>query len=162
MSKARLTSKDKGFAKLKKLAEQLGGRPHVKVGVLASSGADQVHDGGLTNVELAVVLHYGTDDGHVPARPFLTQTAHEQEKKWERLIAEVGGKIIEGKLSLERGLGLIGQRASADVKNTITKGEGVPPPNAPSTIARKGSSRPLVDSGRVVQSISYDVVIGAD
>jgi hypothetical protein len=37
---------------------------------------------------------------------------------------------------------------------------GIAPPNSPYTIARKGSSKPLIDTGQLRNSITYQVEIG--
>ena len=58
--------------------------------------------------------------------------------------------------------GLRQRTLSADMKKTITVGAGVPPKNADSTIKRKGSSRPWVDTGAVVGAISYAVLPEGD
>lgn len=48
--------------------------------------------------------------------------------------------------------GLMGQSV---VRNWFTDARNKWPPNAPSTIKRKGSSRPLIDTGQLRASISY-------
>jgi hypothetical protein len=50
---------------------------------------------------------------------------------------------------------LIGMRVVGDIQDRIS--DGIPPPNSPITIARKGSSKPLIDSGQLRQSISFEV-----
>ena len=85
-------------------------------------------------------------------------------------------------------LNLIGMKMAADMKGYITQGAGVPPPNAPATLARKlrkgswkrkpmpalddfgrlkdpgaaGTPRPLVDTGRMVGSLTWLVRRGGD
>jgi hypothetical protein len=51
---------------------------------------------------------------------------------------------------------MLGQWGAAAVKRTITSGQ-VTPPDAPGTIARKGSSTPLIDEGQLVNAITYAV-----
>ncbi len=152
MTKSTLTVKGKGLEKLKEVMTELASRPYVKVGVVGSAAA--AGHGGLTNAELAVVHEFGTED--IPARPFLRSTASAQRAAWEALMRKVLEKVATRKLPLEKGLALIGERAAADVRRTVTS--GVPPPNAPSTIAAKGSSKPLVDTGQLLRSIAYEVV----
>ena len=52
------------------------------------------------------------------------------------------------------GLGL-GEKVVADVQRKIVALKD--PPNAPSTIAKKGSANPLIDTGRLRQSIDFEV-----
>lgn len=133
----------------------------VKIGLLAGKNENRSNDG-VTNVDLGLIHEFGTSDGHIPARPFLRPTMAREQAKYERLLAEVTKRSLEGLYPLDKGLGLLGQAAVADVRATITQGAGVQPANAPSTIQRKGSSRPLVDTGRMVNAISYAIVEGED
>ncbi|MFZ5440466.1 MAG: hypothetical protein ACOZQL_10680 [Myxococcota bacterium] len=149
-----LTKKGKGLEKLLALADQAKRRPFVKVGVL---GKTAVRDLGLDNVALAVTHEFGVP-GRIPSRPFLRSTFDLKRDDWGNLLARLITKALKGSITVEQVLGLIGQRASADVRNRITVGTSPFVPNAPFTIAQKGSSRPLVDTGRLVQSISYQVV----
>ena len=73
------------------------------------------------------------------------------------MSAKIGAAIFAGRMDPRRGLELLGAFAAAEVKKTITAGAGVPPPNAPSTIAKKGSDRPLVDTGRLLGAIQWEI-----
>jgi hypothetical protein len=53
----------------------------------------------------------------------------------------------------------LGQQMVSDVNQTVRSGAGVPPPLKPATIARKGSSRPLVDTGRLLSAITWVVTL---
>ena len=50
------------------------------------------------------------------------------------------------------GIGIV---AESDIKQKISSIYS--PPNAPSTIAKKGSSKPLIDSGFMLASVSHGV-----
>lgn len=56
---------------------------------------------------------------------------------------------------MEQAADMIGAKAAAVMKNTIRDFDN--PPNAPSTIARKKSDNPLVDTGLMMQSVTWDV-----
>jgi phage gpG-like protein len=114
---------------------------------------------GLDNVALAVIHEFGVPQKRIPSRPFLRSTFDAKRDDWRRLLERMAPQVLRGKLSVEQALGLLGQRASADVKRRITTGSNFVP-NAPITIARKGSSRPLIDTGRLMNSISYVVHTG--
>lgn len=136
---------------LGKLAAQLKGS-RVVTGILGSTAARPGEE--IDNVGLGVVHEFGLG---VPERSFLRSTFDKQKDHWYRLTHRLLRATSRGKLELETAMRLIGEQMKADVKKSITSGAGVPPPNAPSTIARKGSSRPLVDSARLVGSIDYEV-----
>ncbi|MGH2612652.1 MAG: hypothetical protein ACRDFB_06330, partial [Rhabdochlamydiaceae bacterium] len=66
-------------------------------------------------------------------------------------------KILDGKSTTERSLGLIGQLMTKLIVQKIRA--IVSPPNSPRTIAIKKSSKPLIDFGQMVQSVRYKVVL---
>jgi hypothetical protein len=154
--RTRLTIKDKGLARLLKVSESLARKPYVKVGVMGDS-ARAPREGNVDTIALAVIHEFGVPQRRIPARPFLRSTFDAKKSAWNSLLSRMALGVVRGKLTVEQALGLLGQRAAADVKLRITTGSNFVP-NAPMTIARKGSSRPLVDTGRLVASISYVVV----
>lgn len=127
--------------------------PHVKVGVVGD-GAGQSHaDSGLTNAELAAVHEFGTIDGHIPERSFLRSTIDENAEKYHDFAKALHLKVIEGKITTTDALGLFGARVVADVKRKLQA--GIDPPLADSTVDRKGSSKPLIDTGALINSITW-------
>jgi hypothetical protein len=123
---------------------------HVVVGVLGTGPSRG--DGELTNAQLAVIHEFGT--GHIPERSFLRRTFDMKKQEWFKVLV----KLMKSKTAKSGDvLALMGERMKSDIKRQITTGAGIPPPNAPATIAAKGSSRPLVDTGRLVGSIDYNV-----
>lgn len=94
---------------------------------------------------LAAVLEFGND--HIPERPFLRQTLNDNREKYVSMFVNLFKKGVEPEKIYEQ-LALIAQ---ADVQENIVRGNWVP--NNPKTIKRKGSSKPLIDTGKLRQSI---------
>ena len=118
------------------------------VGIHEDAGS---HDeSGLTVAEIGAKNHFGFDNS--PARPWLDVGVESGQKKYERAVKQT---VKQGG-SLDDALELVGVFAQSStqlyVRNLKT------PPNAPDTIARKGSSNPLIDTGQMVQSITSVVV----
>jgi hypothetical protein len=134
-------------------------RARVHVGVLQNEKAEGDNEDGFDLVALAATQEYGSIDGHTPSRPFLRSTFRGPPQWLVLTTSKLAKPVLEGKLDIDRALGLLGAVAATKVKETITSGAGVPPPNAPSTIAKKGSDRPLVDTGRLLNSISWRVFL---
>jgi len=74
------------------------------------------------------------------------------------------GHIVDGKITVDKALNVLGAKYSAEVKNTVTQGEQIQPPNAPSTLARKlaktregaaNGVRTLIDTGRMVGAVTW-------
>lgn len=155
---AQTTRIDKGLDAFKKRLEIIRLRgAYVKAGILGAKGAAQ-RTNSLTVAQQASIHEYGL--GNVPARPFIRPPFEINRTKYLEILKAgyrlaTKNKTPEGFRKL---LALVGQKMAADIKNYVTQGTGVPPPLSPKTIKRKGSSRPLVDTGQMLNSISYVVI----
>lgn len=147
-----VTVDDRVFQKLKHKLEQ--GDSGVKVGILGGHGA-QDSNGKITYAQVAAIQEFGLG---VPERSFIRRTLHEKHHQLIRVQAALAKELVTTHISKKTALEKLGLWASAEIKKTITEGEGIPPPNAPATIARKGSSRTLVDTGGLVNRITHEVV----
>lgn len=112
-------------------------------------------------VKVAAVQEYGSDPagpspGHIPERSYLRATADEDGDKLD-LGAEIAiDQVLQGRPAMQT-LRLFGLGAVALVKKRIQS--RIDPPNAESTIKRKGSDVPLVDKGRLINSIRAKVIL---
>lgn len=97
----------------------------------------------------------GTRVPHVPARSFIRSTTDEEVSAIRRMKRALADKIMDGTTSVRAALGYLGEWFQAKIQRKITKLRE--PANAPSTIARKGSSNPLIDIGQLRSSIRYQV-----
>jgi phage gpG-like protein len=150
--------KDKGAEAIRKSVNELRSKsqPFVSVGVQGSKAS--ASRGGINNATLAAIHEFGTENGHIPARSFLRSTFREQRTAMLSITKELYFQVIFKKISMEKALAVIGEKFVSEIKAKITA--GIDPPNAESTIARKGSSTPLVDTGQLINSISYKVNTG--
>ena len=126
----------------------------VKIGIFETAGTEK---SGLSIVEIAALHEFGSPGGLIPERSFLRQPLRNAGEDLQKVAKRVVKSILSGKITYEQGMGLLGQWGVSVCKKAIVTGDGIPPPNAPSTIAKKGSSRPLFDTGRLLNSISYQV-----
>lgn len=148
---------NKAWIALKKRLRTIGQTgAHVKVGVLGEA----VHDGPkpISMVELAAVHEFGSPSIGVPERSFIRAGLKDDRDGMVRLLNDAARGIVAGTMSVETGLGRLGLWAQNAIKRKITGGD-IPPPLKPRTIARKGSSKPLVDTGQLVNSITFEVVM---
>lgn len=145
---------DKKYHELLRDIKELADEPKVAVGILAKDDARE-NSGTITNVELGTIHEFGAPDAGIPERSFLRAGIDENKSELNTLTDKLLGQVLDGKESIPRALGLIGQKAVAVIKNRIA--EGIEPPLKTKTINRKGSSKPLVDTGQLVNSITYEV-----
>ena len=112
-------------------------------------GKSQEEDG-TDMCDVAAFNELGTD--HIPARPFIRQSVDDNESKINSFLKEEEKDFAQGK-SAEQILKEIGIFQKDLMQDKITSGSFAP--NAESTIKKKGSSKPLVDTGRMWQSVNY-------
>jgi len=148
--------------KRSKLLEQLrelgATQKHVAVGVIGAASREQHTEAPgqkseHTVAEVATWNHYGTST--IPARPFIAIGLGLHAAELKHLQNRLAVGIVMGKLGLDQALALLGEAAVGHIKQTIA--DGVAPENAESTIARKGSSTPLINFGQLRGSISSEV-----
>lgn len=103
---------------------------------------------------IASANEFGTERG-IPARSYIRSTVDNLEDKYAREIERLANHLIEGRYSKFQALSILGQIVEGDIKTKIINLKE--PPNDPSTIKKKGSENPLVDTGLLGQSIRYIV-----
>jgi len=123
----------------------------VLVGVRGNAGDSE---DGTPLAVIAAANEFGT--ATIPERSFLRSTVESNRDKYAADLQQVVEDVVDGKANaMEQGLNRLGVEAVADVQRTMRELDD--PPNAASTIARKGSSSPLIDTGRLRQSIDHEV-----
>lgn len=91
----------------------------------------------------------------IPERSFMRSTTKENRQKIKSMAQRLFRKVLNGKSTYDQALGLLGEFVSSEVRNKIVALKE--PPNAPLTIAKKGSSNPLIASSQLKNSITYGV-----
>lgn len=107
-------------------------------------------------------LGYVADGGQeiIPARPHIQLAAHNC-LPGARKIAEWGIiAIAQGTETPDAVMGKIGLHLEGEIVKSIRDGGWQP--NAPSTIAKKGFDKPLIDSGLAWQSVSSKTSLQGD
>jgi hypothetical protein len=145
----------------------LKGKPYVKVGFPAPAFG-KAHEGQPATVgEIAVFMEFGTEtkDGgiHIPARPFIRPAFDENRRKLAAFKDKLLLEILNGKLTVAQGLEQLGLYHANQIVDKIDS--NIPPPNDPKTIAAKGSSHTLIDSGQMRQTVisqGYEVHLGGN
>lgn len=136
------------------------GQYRAHVGVLATKGGAQAHkDAEISLLELAAIHEYGSPAAGIPERSFIRSAFKDQEARTSflKVCSDLAGQVLNGKTTAQKATRILGMHMVSLVKKRIMSGPGIPPPNKPMTIKRKGSSRPLVDTGQLVGAITYEV-----
>ena len=128
----------------------------VKVGFPTGTEAVTVsYPNGTRVVDVAIGNEYGTDN--VPARPFVALSSGDITNQCAPILEQSAAALNNNNTQqYDQLLDTAGSVAAGIVKQQITDLRS--PPNAQSTIERKGSSNPLIDTGLMRQTVTYKVV----
>jgi phage gpG-like protein len=101
------------------------------------------------------VHEFGSPERGIPERPFLRTTIQANKGKYVQLNRKNLVAVLNKTMTVEQALGQLGAVAAGDVQAQIASG-GFAPLKA-ATIKRKGSSKPLIDTGQLRQSITWEL-----
>jgi hypothetical protein len=142
---------------LKRQILLLSKMPTLEVGVLGEkAAADHRDSDGATVADVAHWNHYGTRT--IPARPFMSIGIDRNRAVIEAAIAKATTAVVERGADPRKALGLIGQLTVGLIQQEMSS--SLPPPNAPATVAAKGSSVTLIHAGQLRSSVSWRIVEG--
>lgn len=147
----RFSDKDRGAAAMVRRIGSIKGAA-VDVGVLGERAMRSEGDG-ATVADVATMAEFGLGQ---PERAWCRGWVDENENKVQALSRKAVGAIASGKVPLTAAVEAMGLGIAGGMQERIAN--RIDPPNAPSTIAKKGSSTPLVDSGQFRLSIAPRVV----
>lgn len=137
------TAAGKKFEKMLKELSSL----EVRIGFQKGKASE---DDGTDICDVAAWNELGTVN--MPSRPFLRKSVDENEGVINSFFQSQKKDIVSGS-SAEQVLKEIGIFQKDLIQEKITSGSFAP--NAASTIRKKGSSKPLIDTGRMRQSVDY-------
>jgi len=137
----------------------------VVAGLPAGSGS---YEGGESVVSVGVANEFGVKgaisyQGHrimvevdgIPERPFMRPAAQEGRQRWASRIYEDLPLVFDGSVSTATMMDGIGSTMESDIKQKIV--DTYEPPNSKQVIYDKGSSHPLIDTGRMIGAITHEV-----
>jgi hypothetical protein len=159
----KITDRDRGWQKLKREIAGWRGGAYTLVGIQGKeAAAEHVNADGKTVADVATANEFGAvvtaKNGReivIPMRSFIRATIDVHHARLKKLATNVGQGVLLGKFTTHQALGLLGVEAEGLMRQRIA--DGIPPPNAPVTIARKGSSTPLIDKGQLRGSLTHKV-----
>ena len=163
--RAKTTETDRGYKKFKENMKALEKGSYVKVGfpveeeenkTVRGKGGEIVTSSDLTVAAVATFNEFGTDK--IPERSFIRAGINEKLTEIKAFIEGQRGELLMG--SIAGALGRIGTLGQNIIQKKIQSMQD--PANAPSTVLRKGSSHPLIDTGQMVQSVRYVVVLDGE
>lgn len=151
--------KHKKPSALKELIAKVDKMPQIALGFPRGKATAAQYPDGTSVLNVAFWNNYGTFDKngnpHIPARRFMDTGGRRASIELKPLIAKLLKSVNEGKMTSEDAAEIIGLKATAILKKEIT--EMNEPPNAPETIRKKKSSNPLIDTGLMRQTVTFEL-----
>jgi hypothetical protein len=127
----------------------------VAVGIFETDGQVDAGDG-TRLIEVATWNEFGT--GTIPARSFIRawfdENQYRAREALRRCVLNVTSKGEKPRKALEQ----FGLWLQAQIQVRIAK--GIPPGNADATVAKKGSSKQLIDKGQLRSSVTFAIDLG--
>jgi hypothetical protein len=107
---------------------------------------------GATVGDVATWAEFGIGQ---PERSFLRAWFDANQARCKTALSRLAKSVLDGKRTKEQALETFGLWAQGEIQKRIA--EGIDPANAASTVAKKGSSTPLVSTGQLRSSITFKV-----
>ena len=143
---ATLSGGDKLTSALAKIAQSLAKPVTLRVGFLE----DATYPDGQSVAEVAAFNEFGTSKA--PARPFFRNMIADKSGGWPKAIA---ANLKASDYDIDKTMHLMGAGIKGQLQQAINDFSGVP--LAASTIKRKGSSKQLIDTAHMLNSVNYEV-----
>lgn len=102
---------------------------------------------------VAFINEFGAPSRGQPPRPAFRNMIAKKQKEWAPAIA---GLLKANDYDAERVLDITGDVIAGQLRESISS--ITTPPLAPATIKRKGSSKPWIESGHLLASVSHEIV----
>lgn len=130
---------------------------HARVGVLdGEQSGDPESKASLA--QIAAYNEHGT--ATIPPRPAMRRTIDTHSQKYEQMMGEGFGRLLDRRMTEKQILTELGVEGVKDMKRMYTSARTWAEPNALRTVRQKRSSTPLIDTGTLRNSISFDVATG--
>ena len=140
----KVTGDGRKFQKMLKELDKL----EVRIGI--QRGTE--NEDGVDLADIAMFNELGTDS--IPSRPFLRDSVDAHANEINAFLKNIKKETVEGG-SADEILKKIGVFQKGLIQTEIVNGDFAA--NAESTIRKKGSAKPLIDTGRLRQSINYTI-----
>lgn len=99
-----------------------------------------------------------TKPSYIPPRPMLKQASQMHGEEWQEKSRALIREVIAGKITTKQALRSLGSQIAADIKDAISHGSYAP--NSPLTEKKKGKNTPLIDTGKLRDSVDFKARLG--
>ncbi len=136
-------------ARMRQMASMLERPVFVRVGFLENA----TYPDGTPVAMIAAIQDFGAPRAGIPPRPFFRNMIAAKSPEWPEAI---GALLVANDYDVNLTMAQVGEAVAGQLRQSLINTNS--PPLAESTIARKGFSKPLVETGHMLNSIDYEVV----
>lgn len=157
---AKVKEIDLGWAAIMSEIRKMKGS-HTKVGLPQEGNVEPNPDTGITEmselVTVGAVHEFGAPNKNIPERSFVRSSTDDNRSRIIKMQQIEIKKITGGESTVDMSLKRMGTAMTALMQRKIRQGPFTP--LKPATIRKKGSTKPLIDKGQLIQSIQHVEVI---
>ncbi|HEX2753725.1 MAG TPA: hypothetical protein VHP34_11595 [Alphaproteobacteria bacterium] len=144
----KISGGDKLEAALTEIAKKVTQASSVDIGFL--DGA--TYPDGTSVPMVAAVQEFGAPARNIPPRPFFRDMIAAKSPEWPEAVGDL---LIFNEYDASKTLGQTGAAIKGQLQQSIADFNGVPLSEA--TSAKKGSSKQLIDTGVMINSVDFEV-----
>jgi len=135
-------------AALAEMATKIANPATLRVGFLSNAS----YPDGTPVAMVAAIQDYGAPSVGIPPRPFFRNMVADKRGEWPNAILLA---LKSARMDAKRALDVVGAAIAGQLRQSIIDTNS--PALAESTIRRKGHSKPLVDTGHMLNSVDHEV-----
>lgn len=138
---------------LREIVKRVGGGAHVNVGFFETETypAGKSDGAPIPVAQAAFWNEYGTTTA--PERHFVRSMIEKRSPRWG---VALGNALRKTDYDAHMSLSIMGEMMQGQMRKSIQ--EWTDPPNADSTVARKGFNKPLIETGQMLRAVDYQVL----
>lgn len=130
------------------LATQVSKPGTLRVGFLENA----TYPDGTPVAMIAAIQNYGAPGAGIPPRPFFSNMVAAKKGGWPKAVEE---NLKANGYDATKALVAVGEGIARQLRESVINTNA--PALKPATIKRKGSAKPLVDTGHMLGSVDFDV-----
>lgn len=101
---------------------------------------------------VAAIHEFGAPSAGIPPRPFMRPAMAQYGQEWMDALKQGASAVVGGQAGARDVMETVAMRAAFDIGKSLTAVTG--PALKPATVARKGHTKPLVETGQLMQSVT--------
>ncbi len=113
------------------------------------------YEDGTPVAYVATIHEFGAPSQNIPPRPTMGPTVKANTDEYLKQLGFAAKGVQNGKITGQDAMQLIGEKVAGDIRESISRLES--PPLKPATVEQKGFSKPLIDTGQMLNSLTATV-----